>query len=329
MPDTYTPNFGLVMPEVGSSRDTWGTKWNQNASTIDEFLSYATPVGAMLDFAGPQAPPGWLICDGRLISRVTYSQLFAVIATYWGAGDGSTTFALPPTPGRAMVGPGTVIDELGNSLALTFTERKGLLNQGITQANLPNVGLVTDAQGYHSHGGATAPGGSHTHSTDVQGAHDHPGAYMPDPQRSGWTDAQGNHAHTVPQVYQADVPPGARYAGGGFVGGNHDIQTDVQGNHAHNVGVYSAGNIGLGIPTDGAHGHNLSVLGNFQLGIYGDGQHQHNLYLGGTNQLFEVLSPVLCVTKIIYAGSQAVARTMALSAQPLQRRLSSPLRGMH
>jgi microcystin-dependent protein len=326
MPDTYTPNFGLVMPEVGSSRDTWGTKWNQNASTIDEFLSYATPVGAMLDFAGPQAPPGWLICDGRLISRVTYSQLFAVIATYWGAGDGSTTFALPPTPGRAMVGPGTVIDELGNSLALTFTERKGLLNQGITQANLPNVAMVTDAQGYHAHGGATAPGGGHSHSTDAQGSHYHPGAYLPDHSHTGYTDAQGIHAHNYAQFYEF---PGTGVGSYSPAFANQNAQTDQQGNHAHNVQTYGAGNLGLGIPWDGNHAHNLSVLGNFQLGIYGDGQHQHNLYLGGSNQLFEVLSPVLCVTKIIYAGSQAVARTTALSAQPSQRRLSSPLRGMH
>ena len=65
------------------------------------------PIGALLDFAGPNAPSGWLIADGRQVSRVTYSALFAAIGTFWGAGDGSTTFTLPNPNGRALIGPGT------------------------------------------------------------------------------------------------------------------------------------------------------------------------------------------------------------------------------
>jgi microcystin-dependent protein len=330
MPDTTTPNFGLVQPEVGASRDTWGTKWNQNATILDQFLSYAMPIGAIIDFAGPQAPPGWLICDGRLISRVTYSQLFAVISTYWGAGDGTTTFALPPTPGRASIGPGQVIDELGNSLTFSFTQTKGLLNQGLTRANLPNVNLLTDVQGYHNHTGATAPGGSHTHSTDTQGGHYHAGAYLADPARSGATDGQGQHQHNAPTSYQYNASSGAQFPIYAGAPGFNGYTTDAAGNHAHNVAVNSAGNLGLSIPTDGWHGHNLSVLGNFQLGIYPDGSHQHNVSLGGSAALFEVLSPVMVVTKIIYAGGQAAPGVLALMApQAMRQRLAAPLRGMH
>lgn len=40
-------------------------------------------------------PSGTLICDGSSISRTTYAELFAVIGTTYGAGNGSTTFNIP------------------------------------------------------------------------------------------------------------------------------------------------------------------------------------------------------------------------------------------
>src|SRR6186713_2316196 len=81
MPDSFTTNLNLTLPEVGASRDTWGTKTNDNWNVVDEFLFMSMPIGAVLDFAGAAAPDGWLICDGRLVSRTTYSQLFAVRGT--------------------------------------------------------------------------------------------------------------------------------------------------------------------------------------------------------------------------------------------------------
>lgn len=49
-------------------------------------------------------PIGWLPCDGRTVSRTTYSALFAAIGTTYGAGDGSTTFNLPDTRGLFLRG---------------------------------------------------------------------------------------------------------------------------------------------------------------------------------------------------------------------------------
>src|SRR5690349_8442416 len=53
------------------------------------------PVGAVLGFAGPGVPDGWLACDGSGVSRTQYSALFSVMGTSWGAGGGVTTFHIP------------------------------------------------------------------------------------------------------------------------------------------------------------------------------------------------------------------------------------------
>lgn len=53
------------------------------------------PIGTIFAFAGNDIPTGYLPCDGSAISRGTYADLFAVIGTTYGSGDGSTTFNLP------------------------------------------------------------------------------------------------------------------------------------------------------------------------------------------------------------------------------------------
>lgn len=49
-------------------------------------------------------PDGYLICDGSAVSRTTYAELFGVIGTTYGAGNGSTTFNLPNYKGKVGVG---------------------------------------------------------------------------------------------------------------------------------------------------------------------------------------------------------------------------------
>jgi microcystin-dependent protein len=56
------------------------------------------PTGTVVSFAATHPdslPGGWLLCDGREVSRGTYGNLFSVIDETYGAGDGSTTFNIP------------------------------------------------------------------------------------------------------------------------------------------------------------------------------------------------------------------------------------------
>lgn len=49
----------------------------------------------------------WIVCDGSAISRTIYSDLFTVVGTTWGVGDGSSTFNLPNLQGAFLRGTGT------------------------------------------------------------------------------------------------------------------------------------------------------------------------------------------------------------------------------
>ena len=63
-------------------------------------------VGFVLPYYGETAPPGTLACDGSEISRAAYDELFQVLGTKAGAGDGSTTFNLPDFRGDFIRGLG-------------------------------------------------------------------------------------------------------------------------------------------------------------------------------------------------------------------------------
>jgi microcystin-dependent protein len=70
-----------------------------HATTADSLTTpiASTPIGLVEMFAGINVPENYLECNGQLLPRT--HPLFAVLSTYWGAGDGSTTFAIPDMRG--------------------------------------------------------------------------------------------------------------------------------------------------------------------------------------------------------------------------------------
>jgi len=65
----------------------------------------------------------WLLCDGQAVSRTTYADLFTLIGTNFGTGDGVTTFNVPDYRGKFLRGLG------GNSAADVYTvQAEGLPN---------------------------------------------------------------------------------------------------------------------------------------------------------------------------------------------------------
>eukprot|EP00943_MAST-04B_sp_MAST-4B-sp1_P004599 g4599.t1 len=65
--------------------------------------------GELRTLAGATIPSGWLPCNGQALNRITYSNLFNVISTTWGKGDGKTTFNIPDLRGRTTLGSGKAV----------------------------------------------------------------------------------------------------------------------------------------------------------------------------------------------------------------------------
>ncbi|WP_415772830.1 phage tail protein [Neisseria sp. CP9] len=70
------------------------------AKVDTQTFNVGVPTGAIAYFAHTTIPFGWLKANGAAVSRTVYANLFALIGTTYGAGDGRTTFNLPDLRGE-------------------------------------------------------------------------------------------------------------------------------------------------------------------------------------------------------------------------------------
>lgn len=144
---------------------------------------------------------GWVLCDGRSLSRSEYSDLFSIVGESFGTPDDSETFKLPNAKGRVLGGIGqgpTLTDR-------TLGDLEGSETKTLTLNELP----------VHSHTGTTAVAGSHTHTHNAQGGQGNLGLAVADGSNTTvdtdsslgelntWTtpsalviDSSGSHSHS-------------------------------------------------------------------------------------------------------------------------------------
>jgi len=108
-----------------SSGISWQV-WGGTASAAA--LGSDMPIGTSLEGYWTAAPSGFLLEDGSAVSRTTYAELFAVIGTTFGTGNGSTTFNLPDSRGRVTVNKST--DTEFDTLGEKYGEKAHTLTQG-------------------------------------------------------------------------------------------------------------------------------------------------------------------------------------------------------
>lgn len=84
------------LPDIDSSTGVFIIRWTTTLGVTATDSLYTAPVGAMLNWPTASSyPTGWLRADGSAVSRTSYADLFILIGTTYGSGDGSTTFNLP------------------------------------------------------------------------------------------------------------------------------------------------------------------------------------------------------------------------------------------
>jgi microcystin-dependent protein len=222
------------------------------------------PIGTVKAFAGARIPRRWMIADGRALRRDEYAQLFNLIGTTYGDGNGDGfTFSLPDLRGRMIYGSGN-----GRPVgAAGGAERVAL---GITE--MPS----------HNHGGGTGTADTGTDSVN----HTHAGVDHLHGGSTGWISA--DHAHPPGWAVQF-LAYGANWNNWWIASGGQGIdlvgQTGgVNTNHTHS---FTTGAADRGLQTGGVsawHTHHVPSLG---IGAQGGGADHENL------------PPFLCVAFII------------------------------
>lgn len=187
--------------------------------TSDALERITLPVGGIMFWPTATPPSGWLYCDGSLVSRTTYAKLFSVIGTRFGAGDGSTTFALPDLRGRAIFGLGSSpLNAIGNKGG-TFNHTHNVPTHNHSMSHTHDMththtvnppGTSTSENGSHQHSiPNTGSAGSHSHILEYDGSvgtHGHSGTSSGRHHfRDNYEDirANGAHTHSVPNTNRA------------------------------------------------------------------------------------------------------------------------------
>lgn len=108
------------------------------------------PAGTIIQSAAKNAPSGWLDCDGRLLNKIAFSDLFDMIENQFGGLVSDLSFNIPDMRGRVGVGMGWGPDLTTRAIA----ETGGAETHALTTGEMP----------VHSHG-VSDPGHAHSQTT--------------------------------------------------------------------------------------------------------------------------------------------------------------------
>ena len=113
------------------------------------------PTATIVPWSAASVPTGFLECNGQAVSRSTYSDLFAIVASTYGGGDGSSTFNVPNLADNVAVGksPGKALASTGGANT-TPVAPAGNVSTNVTGnvgGSTANASLSTAQLASHTH----------------------------------------------------------------------------------------------------------------------------------------------------------------------------------
>jgi microcystin-dependent protein len=157
-----------------------------------ELLEGGIPTATIVPWSSASVPSGFLECAGADVSRTTYSALFAVVGTTYGAGDGSTTFGLPDLQDNTPVGKSGT-KSLGSTGGANTVAATGNVGGSTANATLSTAQLAS-----HSHTLSTgSPPGSGSSVWKNQPAQANPATAN--------TGSGSGHSHNMSANFSGDA----------------------------------------------------------------------------------------------------------------------------
>ena len=121
-----------------------------------ELLEGGIPTATIVPWSSASVPSGFLECNGQEVSRSTYSALFAIVGTTYGAGDGSTTFLVPDLQDNTPVGKSNN-KALGSTGGANTVAATGNVGGSTANATLSTAQLASHTHAYQSYNDAGPP----------------------------------------------------------------------------------------------------------------------------------------------------------------------------
>jgi microcystin-dependent protein len=278
-----TTSFGLATPKLRALRS----------------LSLVHPqiVGDLKLSALQADHERWLLCDGRLVKRTAYPELFAAIGYAFG-GSGAR-FNLPDGRARVPAAASGPLDDVSGARLMgdavgseTHTLALNELTPHTHTINASSTGVSTVGAGSHTHTATTEASGSHTHTAT--------------------TDSAGAHNHTVSNTVVQNGQNTRVSADNAGPDPNPEINLDTSqtttsstnGEHTHTLTTAESGSHTHTLTTaaSGTHTHAIT-----------DPTHTHTANSTGGGDPFNIMQPTLFVGQMFIFCGRRVARSGPVS----------------
>ena len=103
--DTITSLGTSIINLVGTRAKTDLSNITSAGQSVISGLASGVPVGTVIAYMGSTAPTGFLLMDGREVSKTTYADLYAVVGDTMGTATDNTKFVIADmTDGRYLMG---------------------------------------------------------------------------------------------------------------------------------------------------------------------------------------------------------------------------------